>query len=119
MNTINEIGDAAGAQRRGCRTRVLPIAADLALAPASATAHAQTKPTVACTSLQKAGESVGATVVTAQKAAAATPCKSWPHRPRDWRHCERGRPCLQAGDRHHIRQQPASPQPSVVRKHVA
>ena len=94
MNTINEIGDAAGAQRRGYLTRVLPIAAGSALALASATAHAQTKSSVACTSLQKAGEgessgaavettqkagegeSGGAAGATAQKAAAATPCKS-------------------------------------------
>ncbi len=95
-NTINQIGDAAGAQRRGYLTRVLPIAAGLTLALASATAHAQTKPSVACISLQKAGEgestgaavgptqkagegegeSAGAAVATAQKAAAATPCKS-------------------------------------------
>ena len=92
MDTINEIRNAAGAQRRGYLTRVLPIAAGLALALASATAHAQTKPSAACTSLQKAGEgeSAGTAVATiqkageggdavgatAQRAAAATPCKS-------------------------------------------
>ncbi|HSZ90278.1 MAG TPA: hypothetical protein VK822_12990 [Acetobacteraceae bacterium] len=94
MDTINEIRNAAGAQRRGYLTRVLPIAAGLALALASATAHAQTKPSTACTSLQKAGEgeSAGTAVATiqkagegeggdavgatAQRAAAATPCKS-------------------------------------------
>jgi len=76
MDTINEIRNAAGAQRRGYLTRVLPIAAGLALALASATAHAQTKPSAACTSLQKAGEGGDAVGATAQRAAAATPCKS-------------------------------------------
>ena len=85
MDTINEIRNAAGAQRRGYLTRVLPIAAGLALALASATAHAQTKPSTACTSLQKAGEGEsagkaqnageGESAGKAQNAAATMPCK--------------------------------------------
>jgi hypothetical protein len=78
MNSTTKVGDAAGGQRRGYLKRALPIAAGLALALASAAAHAQTKSSVACISLQKAGEgeSSGAVGALAQKAAAASPCKS-------------------------------------------
>ena len=56
MNTINKIWDAAGAQRWVFPKRMLPIAAGLALALASAAVNAQTSPGVGCSS-QKAGDS--------------------------------------------------------------
>jgi hypothetical protein len=70
MDLTTTVGDAAGAQRRGYLKRALPIAARLALALASAAAHAQTKPSVACISPQKAGEGAGGGAVgmAAQKA---------------------------------------------------
>jgi hypothetical protein len=58
MNTVNEIKDTARVQRRVFPKRMLPIAAGLALALASAVAHAQTTPSVGCAT-QQAGEGEG------------------------------------------------------------
>ncbi len=71
MDTINEIREAAGAQRWVFPKCMLPIAAGLTLALvlASTTAYAQTTSSVGCTT-QKAGEGGDTPVVTrsAQKA---------------------------------------------------
>jgi hypothetical protein len=69
MTTTIKIEDIARTQRLGVLPRMLPIAAGLALALASATAYAQTQPSLACAGPQKAAEGEGGPGALPQKAA--------------------------------------------------